>query len=35
MNTEEWMVRDKEYWGWVERNTDTELIGGENDTYLW
>jgi len=28
-------VDDKEYWGWVERDTDTELIWGENDTYLW
>jgi len=33
INTEEWMVRDKEYWEQVVRDTDTELIWGENDTY--
>jgi hypothetical protein len=33
INTEEWVVRDKEYWERVERDTDTELIWGENDTY--
>jgi len=26
-------VDDKEYWERVVRNTDTELIWGENDTY--